>query len=646
MLKNLCIVAVCSLLSICAAAQKSPAKFGEVSFDELKMTVYDRDSSASAVVLFDYGNAYISVGNYIRLVFERHVRIKILKREGLEWANGSILLYHSGSSYEKVNSLRASTYNLEEGKIVESKMTEESIFEEKFNRYFDQEKFTLPNVKEGSVIEYTYKIASEFYTNFPNWQFQRTIPVIHSEYWAVIPKKFIYERYMQGYVPITNYTSEEKFQFGQNVTAHHWTARDIPAFKQEPYMTCEDDYISRINFALSHINYTNAPTQEIMGSWQKYNDDLMRDSEFGKLILGSTFLKEKTEEVIKDMTDPMQKIAALVNYVKQNVEWDGTEDKYPDNFKKVLEKKKGTAADINMLLTVMLAKAGFYVDPVLISTRDHGFVRQQYPMAKQFNYVICGLRLDGNTILLDATEKYLPFNVIPSRCLNGQGLVISNSHHGWIDIVSKAKSKTTVMADFILADDGVLKGKLNFTRDGYDAHEMREEYHAKGEEEYVKTYTASKPWQFEKTVFQDLKEFEKSVKEIHDVVLNEHVTQNGSVMYLNPFVVPQIATNPFTQEVRVYPVDYGNAQEQVYICKIKIPDGYQVDELPKSRVIGLPGNAGRYTYNASTVGNVINITSNFQINKSLFPQDEYSLLKEFYNQVVAKQDEQIVIKKK
>ena len=82
------------------------------------------------------------------------------------------------------------------------------------------------------------------------------------------------------------------------------------------------------------------------------------------------------------------------------------------------------------------------------------------------------------------------------------------------------------------------------------------------------------------------------------------------------------------------------------MCKITIPEGYTVDELPQSKVLMLPGNAGKYVYNVANTGNSITLLSNFQINKSLFLQTEYPNLREFYNQVIAKQAEQIVLKKK
>jgi hypothetical protein len=82
------------------------------------------------------------------------------------------------------------------------------------------------------------------------------------------------------------------------------------------------------------------------------------------------------------------------------------------------------------------------------------------------------------------------------------------------------------------------------------------------------------------------------------------------------------------------------------MCKVALPDGYTVDEIPKPKIIMLPNRSGKYTYTATLTGNTLSIVSVMQINKSLFLQDEYVNLREFYSQLIAKQSEQIVLTKK
>src|SRR5690606_19846523 len=112
----------------------------------------------------------------------------------------------------------------------------------------------------------TYKLNSDFLSNFPNWKFQSTIPIVWSEYRAAIPEFFIYEKYMQGYIPLATVESKTNNNVDYKETANRWVAKNVPAFREEPFMTSDVDYISRINFALSHISFPGRPVQEIMGS--------------------------------------------------------------------------------------------------------------------------------------------------------------------------------------------------------------------------------------------------------------------------------------------------------------------------------------------------------------------------------------------
>jgi hypothetical protein len=402
-----------------------------------------------------------------------------------------------------------------------------------------------------------------------------------------------------------------------------------------------------MNFALSYVSFPGKMIQEIMGSWQKLNTELLESENFGKIITGSGFLKKKAEEITTGMTDPMQKVAAIHSYVKNTLEWDGEKDYLASSLKKVFdEDKKGTAGDINLALASMLEKINIPVEMVLLSTRDHGFVRKEYPMSSQFDYVICRAKVGDKTLLLDATDKHLPMQLLPERCINGEGLVISATNSGWINIETKAKSRTALNSEFTVLEDGTFAGKVNYTRDGYDAHRHRKEFSTKGEQEYVKDFLDGKTWTIEKSVFQNVKEIDQSLVQEHQVNAQEQATVAGDMMYINPFVDLQVKENLFKLEKREYPVDFGSPIERVYMAKITIPKDFGVDELPKGKIFMLPGNAARFMFNVTQNGDIINVVSVLTINKSLFTQDEYPDLREFYTQVVAKQAEQIVLKKK
>ncbi|HEY5917587.1 MAG TPA: DUF3857 domain-containing protein, partial [Chryseolinea sp.] len=205
-MKDVLIGLFLALLSQSLFAQKEdPIEFGHIPMEDLKMLRYSQDTSSSAVILSDFGKSSMvysqSVG--FSLLFERITRIKILTKEGLDWATFEIPLYKDGEANEKLSSIKGATYNLENGKIVETKLKTDAVFKEKVNEHLDIMKLTLPGVKVGSVVEITYKVVSDFLFHFQDWEFQSTIPTRWSEYRAFIPEYFYYDKYTQGYFPLT-----------------------------------------------------------------------------------------------------------------------------------------------------------------------------------------------------------------------------------------------------------------------------------------------------------------------------------------------------------------------------------------------------------------------------------------------------------
>ncbi len=63
-------------------------------------------------------------------------------------------------------------------------------------------------------------------------------------------------------------------------------------------------------------------------------------------------------------------------------------------------------------------------------------------------------------------------------------------------------------------------------------------------------------------------------------------------------------------------------------------------------MLSLPNKDGKFIYQISTLGNKLICTLSFAINKSLFLPTEYDFLKQFYQMVINKQNEPVVLKKK
>lgn len=662
MKKILTLLCCTALLFASAFAQKPPIKFGDIPMEDMKMTVYPLDSGAEAVVLADFGISSLdySQASGFQLHFERTRRVKILKKEGLAFAEFMIPLWSdNGKNAEKISSLKVVTYNLENGKIVETKVKSDNFFREKYDADLTFMKVAWTNVKEGSIIELHYTVLSEFIMNFQDWEFQSTIPVRWSEYRAKIPEYFNYQKYAQGYVAmaVAETTSRNiSITIGQSATEgsetvdcrednFRWAARNVPAFKREPYMTTVSDYLSKINFELAFTKFPGAIMKNYMGSWEDINR--LYYNAVKADIKSNAISRDEMEKLIGAAQNDEQKVAALYNYVRSNVLWDETSRRYPNtNPRKTLDAKKGSSADINILLTSLLDQAGVRVTPLLLSTRDHGFIRDAIPAMQQFNYVVCLAQVGTTPVLLDATDRMLPIGVLPERCLNGKGLAIIEEGPQWVSLQPFIKSRTICSADVVLTDNGEAKGTLKYDKSGYHSVRARRQYHLKGEGEYVKSLSGSDAWTLSDSKFENTQDINLPFKELHQLIANEVATVSDAAIYFNPILVGREEKNPFKSETREYPVDFGNQFEDIYMARITIPDGYVIEELPPSKVINLPEGAARYVYNIGQQGNLITLTSGLYINRSIFTQDVYPNLREFFNQMIAKQAEQVVLKRK
>lgn len=663
---------ILAILSLSSYSQKPPFKFGEVSIEDLKMDQYELDPSAPAVVLADFGESTITYnqGKGFEIRFKRMRRVKILKKEGYDFATLIIPIYKKDNVDEKISGLKGVTVNLEAGKAQETKLEKSGIFTENVNENWDHVKLTMPNVKEGSVIDVSYQVNSPYWFNFQDWEFQTTVPTLRSEYIAYIPEYFEYQRFVQGYVGLKvgdvstarrtiSLNSKERYSgFGSGPTTFNtqtieytensfkWVAEQVPAFKEEPYMTNYRDYISRINFELALIKMPGRPIETVMGTWANINKEFLEAERFGGIVKRSNYLTEIAQSVTAGVSSEEEKIKAIYSYVKKSIEWDGRYRMFSDgNFKKTLEERKGSSADINLLLVSMLQKVNIQSDPVVLSTRDHGLIREQFPLSSQFNYVIASAVVNGKIILLDATDRSLPGSLLPKRCLNGSGLVISENNSKWVDLSPVVKTRSVVDAEFTISEEGKLSGQTRLTKDGYDGHELRRSLYEQGQEKFFEKFADENGWTLHSGEIENRENHNEPVKLKCDFSRKEELDITADVIYVDLFMDNNLKSNPFKLEERKYPVDFGNPFENTVIAQFKVPDNYIVEEIPSPVALALPNGGGRYVYNLNNSNGVLRLTSQLLINKSMFNQVEYPVLREFYAKMIAKQQEQIVLRK-
>ena len=158
------------------SAQESPnIKFGKIAIKDFETDALLKDSSANALIIANIGSTEFLVKSNegrMYLSFDEFKRIKVLKKTGFEIATISIPIYVNDKGLsEKLENLKAVTYNLENGKIVETKLQASEVFSEKSTKNWTIKKFTFPNLKEGSIIEYSWIIIINSFRCIKNYRF-------------------------------------------------------------------------------------------------------------------------------------------------------------------------------------------------------------------------------------------------------------------------------------------------------------------------------------------------------------------------------------------------------------------------------------------------------------------------------------------
>ena len=649
-------------------AQKK--ELGKVTVEELKETFCPIDSSASAAVLFNIGEVRFNFVEGSGFVVNTKVKtkIKIYKKEAYELANKIVRYYVGGNVKERLTFKDAATYNLVNGKVEKTKLKSEGEFDEKVNKFWNRKKIALPNVKEGSIIEFEYNLESELIGALEDWNFQMDIPVIYSQFKTVIPEYYDYKPLMRGSIipkqetntnKITIYSSEKhrgegyvtmtsfsNSQLSYNETTSVYTIENIPALKEESFVNNIKNYTSSIEHELTSIKNPNEPVKYLSTTWEDVVTTIYKNDSFGVELNKTGYFDDDINTALKGITSSEEKIAVIFNFVKSRMNWNEFYGySCNDGVRKAYQDRVGNVAEINLMLTAMFRYAGFDANPIILSSRGNGI--SLFPSRNAFDYVISGLELNGKIILFDATSKNSLPDILPIRDLNWFGrLVRKDGSSVQIDLMPSFNSKEVVNVIASLDNEGKVSGKIRDQYFDYNAFSYRERNSKLNNESLAERIEKSKPGlDVSDYEVQNRNDLSKPIIESYAFNFDNSVEIIGDKMYLSPLLFFTMNENPFKQEKREYPIDFVFPHQDKYNISLTLPDGYVVESLPQPKAISMPEEMASFKFNLSNNGNQIQVVCTFDINRAVVGSEDYETLKSFFKEVISKQTEKVVLKK-
>lgn len=614
----------------------------DIARNDISMKTYALDTAADAVVLSDIGQLKMAYGGQI--YFNRTKQTKILKQKGAnEQGTFSLTL---NVDYESLTYLSARVIQPDSSVIY---LKEKDIFFEKISDDRFAVKVVYPNLKEGSITEIRYKMMVAA-LNLVKWSFQDVIPVRFSMIEMDMPDWIEFQYLFKGFLNVKSGTVKKK-SFGQETMIPVLLMDSVPAFREEKYMRSKKDLLCGVSFNWSKIGKEGSKN-EISNSYEFMGKQLLESKKFGvqfqkksnyndvwKAVKPLLIQAKTSEDTLKTVYDFVcKRINWIDNFFSPFVE---------KTLESTLKKGNGNSGEMNLMMVACLREAGFSCFPLMISTFDNGTPSSEHLSIYQFDHVLCYVKIKEKEYFLDAGNTFRNIYLPRRVSLNGSGWIVDKKNSRWIDL-PKPLSNLTINSNLTLEKDGVVKGQITNIYEGYSAVDERENLNKDKKKEFVKQEFSEHFTDFKllSTDYENTDSLYEPLKRKVTCEIVDAATIVDSILFINPANFGKISPISFNGDERIHPVQFNYPTREKYILNLTLPENYKIEELPPSFNSTLGVDDATFTFKSSKQGNMIQISVNFYLKKLNYSKSEFKNIQLFFNNIIKKNNERIVLKKK
>ena len=169
--------------------------------------------------------------------------------------------------------------------------------------------------------------------------------------------------------------------------------------------------------------------------------------------------------------------------------------------------------------------------------------------------------------------------------------------------------------------DGKFTGFIKESYDGYGGINYRQDLSdEKTNDDYIrKMQENTKGLNIKGYSISEKNNINKPFTDSLNVEITDRAESSGIRSFSMPLLFETMEKNRYTLEDRKYPVNYNFPISETYLFDYTIPEGYQVESLPKSCCTKLPDNSITVYYDIKNTGNKISIVYKRSVNKILYP---------------------------
>ena len=606
-----------SIFTVFGFCNAQEFKFGEVNTAILEETQDDffPDSSIKVVykrILLDYNKDV-----------EIHERVKIYNEEGFDGSNWEIY-------YPDISRLQAFTYNLENGVIEKTQVGKNSIFSEEPMEGYEITKISFPKVRKGSVIELRYKLKNVRVNEIP---IQSDVPI--ENFRLVIQGISPWMDFKQN----PNYEIDLREEATENEKLKIFTAKNIPAIKPAPYVNNIKNYTGKL--------FIKSKKEDDDNLWGELTAGLNSSLYFGAQLKTKPFFGSDILPLIHNRNDSLGVAKNVYHFLQEKMEYNGRYGTSVYDLKKTYDKEIGDKADINFLLVLMLRHLGFRANPMIVACKHKGEVL--FPERNAFNATLCALQIEDDFYVLDASEDFAPFGVIPLDMVNGYGLIILDDGRSISYPTNNLQhsSINTIVNTSIDVENRVANGSVHSQLTNHLAWAYKEVASDEDKDSFEKAISEIYPLLSIEAFSDSIKEndVEAPVELSYDFSYADAIEEIGGQIYVSPFLFLGNSENKYIEKTRAYPLDLEFPKRETYAITFNIPEGYTVESLPKNKKITLQDNLGSLVFLIQQQMGKVQLRLNVQVNYDSIPASFYGALQELYDAYTEISKSKIVLSK-
>lgn len=634
------------LLLVTIVISCSPVSLFNEHWNKSESISFERSTSPypdspDAVVIWDLENLEVIKKGW-DLIREHHVRIQIFTEEGKKYANIRIPYWYSN----KISHIKAQTI-LPNGKRIPLK--QEDIFDEGLEKVVMFKTFALPGVEDQCIIEYQYQIRTGgIGTTSPKY-FQWDLHVEHSRFKVTLPGGFSYTANIRN--PPDDYEEpvEEKIFMPHDAfptKTFTWEYTDLKPLKNEPYIFNRKDHLFSLGLQLLKYedNYSDIT---FVKTWENITDLLLEDydsyfnsaGELGKLL----------EKIQKHTNTDELTPRDIFKYLRDEMTLRGFSGIFARDVHDVIRTNAASSAEKNLLLVVLLRQAGYEADAVIISRRSNGKISLSAPSIADFDHLIVQLREDEDFTLLDASDKYATFSLMPADNYSSIGMVVEKGEANFIKFPYHGKqSHRNIITNCQLSENGSLSGSFNIQSTGHYASALRE-VHSLTNDDLKFAYDELVPHipgiiVDSVIIDMNLDDFQKPVKTKVYFQIPEFLSGGGEMIYFPSTFYKSFSENLLVDEERQYPIEFHNTFIVRETINLQLPQNIEIVETPKNIYNQGPDQFFRKQIQPGV--NAIQFAWTFQRNENFLEADRYGELRNFYTNAIAADQAKLILKYK